>query len=376
MVLQGGRDIAQAHDYGQLQAMTFYLGLYVALMVIAMFRHEPVSNVRNRTLWPWQWFSLLILLTVIIGFRYRVGADWQNYLDHVDEMARMPIDFVLTQNDPAYFLLNWVGANVFGGIYFVNLVCAFLFVWGLLVFCRSQPLPWLSVVVAVPYLIVVVAMGYTRQAVAIGLSMAALVYLLRGDVGKFVVAVGLAGLFHTSAIALLPLAFFVRGSFSIVSLFGVAIISTFMFFLLLQNAVSALVEEYLKAQYHSSGAAIRVAMNCLPAAIFLLLRSQFNLDAKQRIFWTIMAIGGVAFVPLLYLSPSTTAVDRLALYWIPLQIFVLGRMPLLSGLTKLGRAVMFSSVAIYSLFVLVVWLSFADHSFAWKPYRFYPLEVI
>lgn len=47
-------------------------------------------------------------------------------------------------------------------------------------FARSQPDPWLAVLVAVPYLVIVVAMGYSRQAVAIGILLAGLGRLERG----------------------------------------------------------------------------------------------------------------------------------------------------------------------------------------------------
>ena len=71
-------------------------------------------------------------------------------------------------------MLNWLAARTELGPYFVNTVCAALFAWGLVVFCRAQPRPWLALVVAVPYLVTVVAMGYTRQGTAIGLAMLAL----------------------------------------------------------------------------------------------------------------------------------------------------------------------------------------------------------
>jgi apolipoprotein N-acyltransferase len=77
---------------------------------------------------------------------------------------------------------------------------------------------------------------------------------------------------------------------------------------------------------------------------------------------------------LLAVSPSSTADDRVALYLIPLQLFVLSRLP----------DVMMRDQALASVFLVVlcsaliqfVWLNFAVHAEYWVPYRFYPLELL
>ena len=45
----------------------------------------------------------------------------------------------------------------------------------------------------------------------------------------------------------------------------------------LEKEVDRLIEGYVEAEYQSEGAAIRVAMNALPAIVFLLNRSSFGL---------------------------------------------------------------------------------------------------
>ena len=66
--------------------------------------------------------------------------------------------------------------------------------------------------------------------------------------------------------------------------------------------------------------------------------------------------------------PSSTAVDRLALYVMPLQIAVLSRAPIVFG-ARLGTILVLS----YSLAVQFVWLNFATHAKFWIPYQAYPL---
>ena len=230
--------------------------------------------------------------------------------------------------------------------------------------------------IAMPYLITVVGMGYTRQAVAIGFAMLAILALLRGRTMRFVAWIVMAALFHKSAVIMLPLAALASSRNLLLTLPMVVCVGAVMFVLLIQEALTHMLTHYIEAEYQSSGAAIRVAMNALPSAIFLVLRGNFQLSELEGRFWFWMSLMGLAFVGLLSVSPSSTAVDRLALYWIPLQIFVWSRIP--DALGGVGRANLLWTVlvVIYSGSVFLVWLLFADHAYLWLPYKFWLLEVI
>ena len=149
------------------------------------------------------------LIALAIGLRYEVGADWESY-EFLFSYARFAdLGRVLQLGDPGYQLLNWIAQRIGDDIWVVNLVCGFIFAWGLYRFCRVQPDSWLAFTVAIPYLVVVVAMGYSRQAVAIGILMAGLAALARGaSILKFTIYVGAAVLFHKTAVVVLPLVVF------------------------------------------------------------------------------------------------------------------------------------------------------------------------
>ena len=137
--------------------------------------------------------SVTLLLAVMIGLRYQVGGDWGSYLGYLRRSEYLSFSEVFTLRDPGYILLNWVAVQTNGEIWLVNLVCGLIFATGLVSFARSQPRPWLAILVAIPYLVIVVAMGYSRQAVAIGLAMLGLVALSRdGSNVKFVLWIALA----------------------------------------------------------------------------------------------------------------------------------------------------------------------------------------
>lgn len=259
------------------------------------------------------------------------------------------------------------------GVYFVNTVCAIFFSWGLIVFCRAQPRPWLAMVVAVPYLVTVVAMGYSRQGVAIGFAMLSLVALSDRKTLRFVVFMVVAATFHKTAVMLMPLAILAGTKRKMWTLFWVGLASVLFYGLMLQESVDTLKSGYLEQTYQSQGAGIRIAMNAVPAALFLLFRNRFALPQAERMFWTWMSLGALAFVAILQISPSSTAVDRVALYWIPLQLFVLSRLPNAIGRPNGLNSSLVMGVVFYSAAVLFVWLFFAQTAFAWLPYQFYPV---
>ena len=349
------------------------LFLVPAFQAVAKLRQAPIPLAEKR--WSFLWRTVFVLLALMIGLRHQVGGDWESYLAVLEASKKLSLTeaFGSMNSDPADIFFNWVAAQSGLGLYLVNSVYGTMFAWGLLVFCREQPRPWLALTVAVPYLITVVAMGYSRQGVAVGMVMLGLIALREKSVFKFLFWVALAATFHKSAVILVPLAVLAGSGRRLWMLLWVVVTAVLLFVLLLQESVDRFVAGYIDSQYDSAGAAVRIAMNAVPAALFLLLRKRFQMPPEQLSFWTWMSLGAIAFVLLLYVSPSSTAVDRVALYWIPLQLFVWSRIPDAMGRPGAANAVWVYAVVAYSAIVYFVWLLFATHSLYWLPYRFYPL---
>lgn len=345
----------------------------MAFMAIAMQQPKPIaypSYPHSRV--GFAWLLCFVTLTMMIGLRYEVGGDWSTYEEHVFNMWRAPIYEIFNYSDIAYGLLNWIGANIWGEVYFVNMVSAMLFCWGLTVFCRAQPQPWLAMLVAVPYLIVVVAMGYTRQGVAIGLAMLAIVRLTEGRMTAFLAWIAFAALFHKSAVILIPFAVFANTKNKYFKYISAGTLIFFLFSILIQDNLSAYMENYIGEGVDSAGAVIRIAMNVVPAALLLFLGRRMGLSAASHGFWFFMALAAILFIPILILSPSSTVVDRMALYWIPLQLLVLSRIPDSLGAPGKANMIWTFLVILYSGSVMAIWMIFASHSSYWLPYQFYP----
>jgi len=352
--------------------MLAYWLLFLVPAFNAVASLRTVSPPSQSYRWPYSWRAVNVMLVLMIGLRHEVGGDWSIYAELLDSISDGSTAITLEVQDPAFALFNWMAAQLGFGIYLVNLLSAIFFTWGLLVFCRAQPRPWLALAVAVPYLITVVAMGYTRQGAAIGLAMLGMVALGQGSTSRFLLWIGMAALFHKSAVILVPLAILANTQRRLFTLIWVAATGFVLFALLLQESLDFLIYGYLESQYQSSGAMVRIAMNALPGALFLFFHKRFQLSLEQRSFWRWMAWSALLFLILLRVSPSSTAVDRVALYWIPLQIFVLSRLPNALGQRDGNNAVWVYAVVAYSAAIHFVWLVYADTAFAWLPYQFYP----
>jgi hypothetical protein len=315
------------------------------------------------------WLVVLFVLTVMMGLRYQVGGDWWNYIGHLRRAAQMDLGDVLSRSEPVYWLLTRISALTGLGPVGVNVVTGFLMSLGLVRFCLSLPRPWLAFSVAVPYLVIVVGMGYSRQGAALGCMLLGVLALGRQSFVWFVVWVVLGATFHKSAVLLLPVGALTgtRNRY----LAGVIVLaaSALAYRLLLQDEVDNLVENYIDAEYQSSGALIRLTMNLLPALIFLRYRRRFGFTRSEDRLWLLFSLAAVALFAGFFLTSASTALDRMALYCIPLQLLAFSYLPDFLG--RPGRRNIFVVLAIlgYYAAVLFVWLSFGNNARLWLPYQ-------
>lgn len=309
-------------------------------------------------------------MALMIGLRFQVGADFSTYEFIFKRATNMELWRALDRGDPGYQFVNWAVGQLGGSMWQVNLICGSIFAWGLVRLCRQEPSPILAALVAIPYLVVVVAMGYTRQAVAIGFIMAGIASLSKGSsVVRFALYVAAAALFHRTAVLVLPVAIFAGRRNHLLNLVAVGAIAFGLYNALLAESVDNLVRNYIDARYSSQGAAIRVAMNIVPALLILVYGRRLGFTDYQLRLWRMFAVVAIAMVPALFVVPSTTAIDRIALYLLPIQVVALGRSLLLFNMPVIGRL----AVAAYCFAVLFVWLNFAAHANAWVPYRLTPI---
>ena len=226
-----------------------------------------------------------VVFTFAVGLRYQVGGDWEPYLDMYQGAVGRTLSDALSITDPGYALINWIAASLNMGIYAVNLTCAALFMSGVYCFCRRQPQPWLALMAALPYMIIVVAMGYTRQSVALGIELIALVALSEQRVKRYILLIACAGLFHKSAALLMPLGILVSTQTRLTGILAMSFMSALFGGALLYEFYESLWTDYVDAEMESAGGAIRVAMNSIPALLFLIFSKRLTTRREERRLW-------------------------------------------------------------------------------------------
>jgi hypothetical protein len=317
------------------------------------------------------WLLIATYLSLFLGLRYGVGTDWGNYLrSYYWPAAVQSITETVARGDPGYRILNWLAINAGLGVWAVNLTTSVIFVAGLLRFVRRLPEANLALAAAIPYVVIVVAMNYNRQAAALGVVLWSLTYLFDGKLFKYAVGIMAAGLFHKSAVIFLP-AMALAGDRMRARTVVLAIATAGLGFLaLLAEKADSLWDQYVVSDYSqaSEGGPVRVIMNAAPAVVFLVAHNRLSMTVPQKRFWLWVSIVSLVCVPLVFIAP--TAVDRVALYFTPLQFVVAAQLPLLFASS--GRVIPRLAVISAYAAVLFVWLNYASNASYWLPYEFWP----
>lgn len=322
-----------------------------------------------------QWRPMLVVGAVIValmvGLRYKVGADWDSYQYQFQLAGRFSLEsFLFKIGDPAYNFLSWNVRRAGIDIWLVNLIGGVIFTWGLMRFARAQRDPWLTMVVAVPYLVIVVAMAYSRQAMAIGLLLSGLAAVQRGASSlRFGVYTAVAALFHKTAVVMFPIVALATGRSRLINLLIALSVGLLFYDLFLASSAGIFRQRYLEGAYSSQGAGIRIVLNMIPAVTYLLAWRRFNFSEVERKLWLYFSLAACLLAVALAISPSSTAVDRIALYIIPLQLAILPRVPEAFRMHGFGKTLIIA----YSATILFVWLNFAKHAEYWMPYQMVPL---
>jgi len=343
------------------------LFLFLALMAV---QRRPRANALWHPAWSAELWFFWFFLVLLIGMRYEIGMDWAPYMRYLNDAADLNFWQIFVLDDPGYIAINWLSAQLGLGIIGVNLISGAIFASGLVSFSRTLSRPWLALTIAVPFMVIVVAMSLVRQGVALGLVMTGLIWLQRGNYFRYLAWVVFAAAFHKSAIIMTPFALLITERKRFLQILMVVLIGFIAFISFLQDRIGYYIETYLEASYDSGGAFIRLLMTLVPALILLIFFKSFDFNSFQKKIWVWVSILAVLLFAVLFISPSSAAVDRLAIYFLPLQLVVFASLPDVFSYRfrtrKFGWTI---AIILYYASVQFVWLTFATHASAWIPYR-------
>ncbi len=313
---------------------------------------------------------VLIAFSIIIGLRFETGGDWFNYQVMLDDIGAADFRSSFSMTDPGFGVITWISAQLGLGLNGPTTFCGAVLMYGVVRFSRDLPDPWVAIMAAVPYLLIVVGMGYIRQGAAIGFILLALRQFERGNIFSFLLRVGLALLFHVSALCILPIAGIALLKRRKALLVPLTLLGVVAYIFLLQDRFDGLYSGYVESNYDSSGTFIRLIMNALPSVLYLVYGGSFTISVVSRQLWYILSIVSIAMVPMLFILSSSTALDRIGLYFIPIQLYVFGHLAVAIGEDEKGERLIRFLIFLYYGAVLFTWLNYADNSYYWIPYKF------
>lgn len=349
--------------------MTVYWFLFgfAALMALVSPRRQP-----HMPLGPGQTIAILsiwLIYTLIAWARWEVGGDWLTYSDMYTSAKTASLGEAMALTDPLFGLFLWLSAQLGLGIYFVNGMCSAILGFGLVRAAATTDEPWLGILISVPYLLIVVGMGYLRQGAAIGFILMAIASLDRERVIRPLIFLGMAAACHSTSAIVFPIFGYavsrryralavLLGLVGLAALYGV-IVSKFDLF----------DRGYVQRAYESAGALVRVLMNVVPSLVLLRYWKRFEAEPRARTVWFGVVLANLGLLGVYFISPSSTAVDRIAIYFSIIQMLVFGSIIKLLNVSPRMLLIVRLGGILIAAGVQVVWLVYGVHSEFWVPYK-------
>jgi hypothetical protein len=351
--------------------MLIYLLIYFILCINVLVNLTYLKNIviLNKLILN----ALIIILILFIGLRNEIGPDWFTYLHKLDGLNYYSLSDVFSSTEPAYSVLNWIGANTNTGIYLVNSLCGVFLITGIVSLGKNIGDIGLTILCSYPYLIVVVGLGLTRQSAAIGLLMCSFRLIKKNKLINYIILITLAMAFHTSAIINIILPIFSYCKIQLKYITSI-IMLVFVIFILLNYTYTKeifhyYISSFVNSDYQSKGAGIRIMIVTVSGVLYILFNKKFtNLNYRLNKYLLIYSYASLLFPILLFNIQSSVGLDRLCLYWLPLSIVTL--VSLTSCIINIyKRLILILFIIIYNLLILIVWLNYSDNKYSYMPYK-------
>lgn len=314
-------------------------------------------------------FIIALLYWFFIGWRFQIGVDWNNYLHMYRSASGRPLGELISAAEPAFSALLWLAYVTDGGVILVNVIAAMVFCWGFFAMAKRCVEPFLAIIVATPLVVVVVAMSGIRQAMAMGV----LYYLIATWEKRRTLArtmfVLFASLFHFSA--LFTGVFVALGSrlspdariATATSAFAAAVGVYWLFPSRFEFYSEAYVGE---GSVTSPGALAHVGLLVIAALVYFAVRRRWHQVLGESELFKYMAVAALLMLPAIYVS--SVGASRLSFYLWPLAMYVWSGLPALLR-TEGGRYIYRAAVVGASVIIMIIWLQYANSSWAYVPYR-------
>lgn len=184
--------------------------IYISLLLIVTFltffainKKDKLNFTEVQNLTKYHILALLII-SFVVGFRYYVGNDWEGYRIHFEYLRTY--NYMLYKMEWGFLAINKIISGL-GGNY-------------TLMFFTVALISWYFIFKSVPFVLLPLtlfflftdefffwSMNGVRQFVAMAIFLYSIKFIINHNMGKYFLMVGLAALFHISALFLIPLYF-------------------------------------------------------------------------------------------------------------------------------------------------------------------------
>jgi len=316
-----------------------------------------------------------LLYWLMVGFRFQVGMDWNNYLLIYDYWHQQSLGTVLVAREPGYGLLMWASGQLGGQMVLVNAVSGLVFTWGLFAVAKRWPEPFIAIIIATPLLVVAFAMSATRQAMAAGPIFYLMATWSRRSTVSRVALVLLASTFHFSAIFVLTFVALASRAPAVLRIGGAIIVAAIV--LLVIRVAPESMEAYSRlyvgsaAQLTAPGALVQTGAVATAALVYFLQRPAWIAVHGENELYHYMAWAALLSIPAILIS--SVGAYRLVLYLWPMAMYYYSGFPSTIP-AAIGRAFYRILIVFASFAMLIGWLQFANNSVPWIPYKNWLLQ--
>lgn len=187
-----------------------YISLLAIMVYLTGYGHNLAKSDLNTQLVPKlriQHYLALLIMSFIVGFRFKVGVDWEGYKEYFEHIASDPnLQFTDQTFELGYFYLNKIISATGLSYEWMFFTVAFIS-WYFFFKSISQNL--------LPILILFIfldefffwGMNGVRQFMAISIWVYSIQYIINKKFLNYILLIILASMFHVSVIILLPLYF-------------------------------------------------------------------------------------------------------------------------------------------------------------------------
>ena len=354
--------------------LIYLIPLFFLVLLVYSEINRKFQNILSSRIF---YLSIFFIFLIFIGFRDKIGCDWDTYERNFKDIVNIPFIDILS-NQSNFFNIGYIFITKIVSLKFefhINiLVISSIFTGSLFYFCSQLKRTYLSLMISYPYYFLIIGMGPIRQSLAISFLMLALIFIYLNNYRGYFLSTIISSSFHHSAIFINTFYFTFLSFFNRNKQNKITILSFYLFIFILfifskdliLEKIFSYLNEYGNKINPSKGAIFVWILNFFPSIVFLTNLSKFKFNANIKRFLVYFSVFEICLLPLLYFNSTITY--RLLLYSFPTSIFITSHIPDIN-LFRVNEKNVYNFLIMMSFSSLIIWMKYAYHAYCWLPYN-------